>query len=227
MTQPAYISHPFTTKRRWAQYKKLLKRLQKSIQTGRFQQLAKFQQQQFIHTLNRYLKRFSNVPFAIKKIAIGTKLLATLITATTGNAQIFVQPPCSNSLGSVDVGNNSSPVFADLNNDGVQDAFIGNDAGQLLFFSNTGTATTPNFVADAANNPFAGVDIGSNAIPFFVDIDGDTDLDAFIGNKAGTVDFYQNDGTINSPMFSLQVPANNPLSAVNTGTFAAPQFCGY
>ncbi len=224
MTQYTYISHPSTYKRRWAQFQKLLKRLQESMQSGRFQQLTKFQQQQFIQTLSRYVKHFSNVPFAIKKIAIGTTLLATLITATTGNAQVFVQPPCSNSLGNVNVGANSYPVFADLNNDGIQDAFIGNEAGEIHFFSNTGTTTAPNFVEDAVNNPFSGVAIGSNAVPFFVDIDGDNDIDAFIGNKAGTIDFYQNDGTINSPMFALQAPADNPLDAVNTGTFAAPNF---
>ena len=224
MTQSAYISHPFTIKRIWAQYQKLLKRLQLSIKSGRFQQLSSVLQQQFIGRLKRYLNRLSQYTFAAKKIAIGANLLAILLASTTGNAQVFVQPPCSNSLGNVDVGTNSYPVFADLNNDGVQDAFIGNGDGQIHFFNNNGTTTSPNFVEDAANNPFSGVDVGSNAIPFFVDIDGDTDLDAFIGNKAGTLDFYQNTGTINSPTFVLQAPANNPLSAVNTGSFAAPNF---
>lgn len=221
MKRPTY-THSFATKRIWAQYQKLLKQLQVSIQTGRFYQLSKSQQQQFTFTLKRYIKRLTKLPFAAKKIAIGTTLLASLITTTTTSAQVFVQPPCSNSLGNVDVGDNSYPIFADINNDGLQDAFIGNEEGQIHFFSNTGTTTVPNFVEDAANNPFAGVDIGSNAIPFFVDIDGDMDLDAFIGNKAGTVDFYQNDGTANNPIFTLQIPTNNPLNAVNTGTFAAP-----
>lgn len=224
MTQPPYTTHSFPTKRIWAQYQKLLKRLRVAIQSGRFYQWSKAHQVQFLSTLKRYLNRLSTLQFAAKKVAIGTTLLATLLTTTTSNAQVFVQPPCSNSLGSVDVGANSYPVFADLDNDGVQDAFIGNSAGQIRFFSNTGTTTVPNFVEDAANNPFTGVDIGDNAVPFFVDIDGDMDLDAFIGNKAGTIDFYQNDGTINSPIFTLQVPANNPLNAVNTGSFSAPNF---
>jgi len=224
MTQSPYTSHPFTTKRIWAQYQKLLKRLQLSIQSGRFHQLSRAHQQRFILTLKRYLNRLSSLTFAAKKVAIGLSLLTTLMAATTGKAQVFVQPPCSNSLGSVDVGNNSYPVFADLDNDGVQDAFIGNEAGEIRFFSNTGTVTVPNFVEDAANNPFAGVDVGSNAIPFFVDIDGDTDIDVFVGNKAGNIAFYQNDGTINNPMLILQPAVNNPFSGISTGSFVAPNF---
>lgn len=223
MNCPAY-THPFAIKRIWAQYQKLLKRLQLSLQSGRLFLLSKSQQGRFIQTLKRYINRLSKTTYFRKQLVIGISLIASIMTAATGKAQIFVQPPCSNSLGSVDVGTNSYPVFADLDNNGVTDAFIGNGAGQIRFFSNTGTTTSPNFVEDALNNPFTGVDVGSNAIPFFVDLDGDMDLDAFIGNKAGTIDFYRNDGTINSPIFNLQPAANNPLNAVNTGTFAAPNF---
>ena len=111
MIQPPYILHSFTTKRIWAQYQKLLKRLQSSIQSGRFQQFSKTHQQQFIQRLKRYINRLSDLTFAAKKVAIGSSLLLTLLAVTTGNAQVFVQPPCSNSLGSVDVGNNSYPVL--------------------------------------------------------------------------------------------------------------------
>ena len=36
---------------------------------------------------------------------------------------------------------------------------------------------------------------GSNATPALADIDGDGDLDLFIGEGSGTINFYRNVGT--------------------------------
>ena len=54
-----------------------------------------------------------------------------------------------------------------------------------------------------AANPFGLSDVGSEASPTLVDIDGDGDLDAFTGNYDGNTLFFKNTGTVNSPSFIL------------------------
>jgi len=215
-----------SSKRTWKQYQKLLKRLRAGIKNGRFYQLSTTRRLHYYSTLKRYIKRLSNSTFSPKKIALGTALLASLVVPNNNFAQNYVQPPCSNPLGFVDVGSNAYPVFADLDGDGVQDAYVGNNNGNILFFQNTGTTTNPNFVANTINNPFAGFDVGNNATPFFVDIDGDSDLDAFVGNKSGTIFFYENNPVGGVPVFTEFDNTNplNPLAGVDVGTVSSANF---
>ncbi|MBD2388785.1 hypothetical protein [Cylindrospermum sp. FACHB-282] len=49
----------------------------------------------------------------------------------------------------------------------------------------------PNFIAPITN-PFGLTDVGFYAAPTFADIDGDGDLDAFVGNLDGNTQFYRN-----------------------------------
>ena len=49
----------------------------------------------------------------------------------------------------------------------------------------------PKFAA-AITNPFGLTDVGSYSSPVFVDIDGDGDLDAFIGERFGGIRYFEN-----------------------------------
>jgi len=130
-----------------------------------------------------------------------------------------------NPFGSADVGDYSAPAFVDVDRDGDMDAFVGEGDGNLNFFRNTGTAITPTFsLITGADDPFDGVNVGSNSTPTFVDIDGDGDMDAFIGKADGYIDFYRNTGTANSPIFTPVSGAGNPLDHVDVGTYSAPTF---
>ncbi len=112
----------------------------------------------------------------------------------------------------------STPTFGDIDGDGDLDMFSGEEFGTILFFENTGDANTPNFVAQTGvNNPMDGVDAGDKSSAALVDIDGDGDLDLFVGFELGGFLFFQNDGDANTPNFSAVVGAGNPFDGVDVG----------
>ncbi len=131
----------------------------------------------------------------------------------------------SNPFNGVDVGERSVPTFVDIDGDGDQDAFIGEGAGNINYFENTGNSTNPTFSeVTGASNPFNGVDIGGRASPTFVDIDGDGDQDAFIGETAGSIKYYQNTGNSTNPTFSEVTGSSNPFNGVDLGSRVNPVF---
>jgi hypothetical protein len=88
----------------------------------------------------------------------------------------------------------SSPEFLDLDGDGKRDLLTGNTNGELLFYSNAGTAVGPNFSGYSLVKS-AGVPIdlpGSpRSRPFVCDWTGDGLLDVLIGAGDGKVHLYQ------------------------------------
>jgi hypothetical protein len=76
---------------------------------------------------------------------------------------------------------NSRPAFGDLDGDGDLDLLLGRKDGRLSYFENTGTALLPAFDSPVTD-PFGLADVGDDAAPRLVDIDGDGDLDAFVGD---------------------------------------------
>ena len=117
------------------------------------------------------------------------------------------------------------PSFADLDGDGDLDAFLGQNDGTLDYYENTGTALSPSFSqVTGSGNPFDGVDLGFYNIPAFADIDGDGDLDAFMGEQDGLINYYENTGTKTSPVFSPVTGSGNPFDGESIGTYAAPAF---
>lgn len=117
----------------------------------------------------------------------------------------------------------SSPEFVDIDGDGDLDAFVGEVYGNTLFFRNTGTANNPSFVA-AITNPFGLIDVGNRANPTFVDIDGDGDLDAFIGDQNGHSNFFRNTGSVENPFFAAPVSDTFGLFSIHSGYGVAPSF---
>ncbi|CAN0567952.1 unnamed protein product, partial [Ectocarpus sp. 12 AP-2014] len=110
----------------------------------------------------------------------------------------------TNPLSGIDVGNDSNPEFVDIDNDGDMDVFIGDNDGTIKYIENTGTASSPTF-GSFTINPFGLPDVGADSTLSFVDIDNDGDLDVFVGESDGGVNYFENTGTANSASFAAGI----------------------
>lgn len=124
----------------------------------------------------------------------------------------------------LDVGNNSHPVFSDIDADGDLDLFIGalkNPNGSIYFFENTGSPTDPFY--EFRTDTFAGIITDLSAIPFFADIDGDEDADLFVGKFDGRISYYRNDGTKFSAIFNYAGDIRDSnQNLIDIGSSASP-----
>jgi FG-GAP-like repeat len=121
-----------------------------------------------------------------------------------------------------------APTFADIDDDGDFDAFVGTDDGHVYFFENTGSPTGPAFgSAQATAFGITPLD-DSYAKPASIDADNDGDLDLLIGGGLGSTYFYQNIGTAQNPQFlpasGVDPVAANLFDLWSVGGHAAPTF---
>jgi large repetitive protein len=115
----------------------------------------------------------------------------------------------------------AKPYLIDIDNDNDMDIFVGATDGNTYYYENTGNANNPSFAASIMN-PFNLKNVGSRSAPAFADLDKDGDLDALIGAKDGSLNYFENIGTVNNPNFK-SIGAN-PFNLKNTGQDAKPFF---
>ncbi|MBD1822859.1 DUF4347 domain-containing protein [Cyanobacteria bacterium FACHB-DQ100] len=113
----------------------------------------------------------------------------------------------------LDFGDDASISFADVDLDGDLDAFIGRSTGLISYYSNTNGS-----FAASSGNPFNGVDVGQNATIAFADINGDGDLDAFIGEFDGNFNYFENVNT--APVASADSTTTNEDTAITFSTLS-------
>lgn len=131
----------------------------------------------------------------------------------------------NNPFNGIDIGTFSIPALVDVDGDGDMDLFIGEGDGNINFFRNTGNASAPAFTeVTGANNPFDGVDLGSDSAPSFVDLDKDGDMDAVIGESDGTFNYFQNTGNAIAPVFTQRTGSQNPFDGFDVGDASVPAF---
>ncbi|MCF6183789.1 MAG: FG-GAP-like repeat-containing protein [Bacteroidales bacterium] len=134
----------------------------------------------------------------------------------------------------IDVGTDATPVFADIDDDGDLDLFVGSNYGDIHYYKNNGSGTLDSIGLLQAGG--SNINVTSYSNPTFADIDGDGDLDLFVGNDTGNIYFYKNLSFISNAgedaeevcSMSYTLNANEPdpdktgtwsIVSSNTGTF--------
>ena len=155
----------------------------------------------------------------------GNGLLDMLVSKSDGKLNHYEQNAV-NSLsfslvtpifGLINVNRNATPTFVDLDGDGLLDIVVGKLDGTLRHHEQrAANGTTFTLVTDNFNS----IDVGDNATPTFVDLDGDGLLDMLVGKSDGTLRHYEQ-STANSTTFALVTASFN---TIDVGDYSAPAF---
>lgn len=114
---------------------------------------------------------------------------------SSGSNPTFAAPVINytDNLGQViNVGQFAAPQLIDLNKDGKMDLVVGNKTGELKYYENIGTSSTPSF--ELKNALLGGVDVSSSvspdgyAVPHFF-VNQDTTF-LMVGSLDGAIHFY-------------------------------------
>ena len=98
--------------------------------------------------------------------------------------------------------------FVDLDGDGDKDLVAGGTYGQLDYYENTGSATSPAF-GTAVPNPFGLDSLADVSNPEFGDLDGDGDMDLMLNDGSNNWIYRENTGSATAPAFGPAV--TNPF----------------
>ncbi len=118
------------------------------------------------------------------------------------------------------------PALVDIDNDNAPDLFIGEGGwqgpaagGNIHYYHNDGSASAPDW--QLVTTSFESIDVGGWSKPAFADINGDSDMDLFIGAEDGTLTFVENVGTPTAPAWAAPV---HPYAGLALGAYSAPAF---
>ena len=153
-------------------------------------------------------------------------LIQYLNTAGAGNTPSFTF--ASPAYQGIDIGNNSMPQIVDVNRDGKNDLLVGERAGVLNYFENTGSATAPAYTLITSN--FGGVNVmptgGIAGYSSPVLFDAGNGYELLVGSERGQVFHYTNiDGNLGG-QFTLADTMYQDISELKRVTIAMADIDG-
>lgn len=144
-------------------------------------------------------------------------------TAGPNNPMVF-QQDFNPMWATMDVGTSSTPVIVDLDGDGLVDVLMGEYQGNINFFKNNGSASTPVFANQPTISKIGGIDtelipngVGYSAPAVVVTTDG---LDLIAGGVNGQFEAYSNIFASTSPFQLLSKTWGN----TDDGNRSSPAF---
>ncbi len=210
--------------------KRLAKRLSVLVEKGLDRESVQVQllieKIKFLFSKARFSKRFVRRAFGTALVILGLGFSQQL------SAQASFATPVQLPFNLDSTDNFAFTATADLDGDGDNDLLVGEYYGNLQYFQNTGTSTSPSF-ATAVQNPF-GLTAGNGnwAEPSFVDLDNDGDLDLLVSESqynyttyaySGNLLYFENIGSSIAPSFAA--PTNSPFGLPNlTNAFGLCDF---
>lgn len=105
---------------------------------------------------------------------------------------------------------NFTPTFGDIDGDGDMDLIVGEEFGGLFFAENTAGPNAP-LAFGPWEYSYQNINVGLSSTPQLFDVNEDGLLDLVIGEKDGNINYFQNQGSRQEPLF---VP--DPMQAPNT-----------
>jgi len=114
-----------------------------------------------------------------------------------------------------------APALGDLDGDGLPDLVVGQFQDAVAWYHNSGKSGADRFVL--VDSAVVRLPRGSNGVPELYDIDGDGDLDLFLGDASGRIAFFRNDGSRQAPHFVL---VSDDYLGRRVGRRAVPRFLG-
>lgn len=147
-------------------------------------------------------------PKKLDDVTVAQPSLVPLVLPDYGNAVRLMS-----GILPLDAGDSAVPVVVDWDNDGKKDVIAGNSSGELLFYKNRGSDTSPDL---SEGIPVIGSD--NFLAPFVVDWDNDRKKDILTGTQDGAVLVFRNTGSDSAPSFD-----DGGISVVTlTGGYARP-----
>lgn len=130
----------------------------------------------------------------------------------------------SNPFDGVMPGSFTNIDFADMDNDGDFDVFLGSNynSGAVLYFENTGTASSATFTQQfGTNNPMDGFNTNYLSNIAIADIDNDGDFDIMIsgGSYSGQIHYFENSGDQYTPVFGVETNQNILFPGASFGNY--------
>ncbi|MCB2221127.1 MAG: T9SS type A sorting domain-containing protein [Bacteroidetes bacterium] len=111
------------------------------------------------------------------------------------------------------------PAMGDMDGDGDQDMITGDEDGLLHYFrNNAGPGNPAQFSLSQPN--FKGIDVGQAAKPQIIDVNRDGLPDLLVGERSGTINYFENTGTVDNPDFGP-----NPTNDLFGGIDVMPECC--